>query len=147
MNRIVRVLRALLTAFRMTLRGETPPASPYAVLQVWMATAVTLTDAAYSAADTSGLSQPERKAHTLTAEGRRTNMETILASVKFHAEREYPHLLEQRTQITISAIYATNVNDRFLLSKLFDSLEAGSVREAVGRLASHLESIPQLPPA
>ena len=103
-----------------------------------------LTAAALEAADAEGLDQAARRKHTLTTEGRRTNMETIITSVRFHALEEFPHLLSNFSQTSMTAIYATNVNDRFLISKLFDTLEAGPLREAVGKIASHLEAIPPI---
>lgn len=142
MNALIRVLRAFVTAMRMTVRGEKPPQSPYAPLLAWMQQTVTLTDSAFAAAAAAGLDQTARRKLTMTAEGRRTNMETVLAAVKFHAAEEYKHLLTTPTPTVIGAIYGTNLNDRFLLSKLFDILEAESARAAVGRLMSHLESIP-----
>ncbi len=142
MNTVMRYLRAFVTALRMTLRGEAPPSSPHAPLLAWMKRAAELADAALAAAEASGLDQAARRQRTLAAEGRRTNMETILASVKFHAAEEYPHLMSSGSQTGISAIYATNLNDRFLASRLFDTLDAGALREAIGQLVSHLDSIP-----
>ena len=144
MNPLMRYLRAFGSALRLTLRGERPVLSPQAQLSEWMKRSVELADAALAAADAEGLDQEARRKRTLAAEGRRTNMETILMSVRFHALEEFPHLLSNFSQTSIAAIYATNVNDRFLISKLFDTLEAGALREAVGKIASHLESIPSI---
>lgn len=139
-----RVLRAFITAVKLTLRGETPPVSTNAALITWMKQSARLIEAAIAAADLNGLDQDARRQRTLTAEGRRTNMDTILAAAKFHAAEEYPHLMANPTQNVLGAIYSTNLNDRFLVSKLFDSLESGDVREAVGRVVSHLEAIPPI---
>lgn len=146
MSALIRYLRALITALRLTLRGETPPPSPRAALLAWMRESARLADTALAAADASGLDQAARRARTLSVEGRRTNMETILATIKFHATDEYPHLMNASTQTNITAIYATNLNDRYLASRLFDTLEAGPLREAVGRVVSHLDSIPSSVP-
>lgn len=59
-------------------------------------------------------------------------MDTILASVAFHAA-QFPHLLTNTAQNALGAVYSTNLNDRFLVSRLFDALESGDVRETVGR--------------
>lgn len=141
----MRYLRAFTAAVKLTLRGEKPVPSPQSLLAEWMKHSAELATAALQAADAQGLDQAARRSRTLTAEGRRTNMETILTTVRFHALAEFPHLLSNFSQNSISAIYATNVNDRFLISKLFDTLEAGALREAVGKIANHLESIPPLP--
>jgi hypothetical protein len=144
MNPLKRYLQALVTAVRLTLRGERPVPSAQSLLSDWMKRSAELADAALAAADAEGLDQESRRKRTLTAEGRRTNMDTILNAVRFHASEEFPHLLSNFSQTSITAIYATNVNDRFLISKLFDTLEAGILREAVGKIASHLESIPPI---
>ena len=144
MNPLSRYFRALVAAINLTMRGERPVPSPQSLLTEWMKHSAVLADAALAAADAAGLDQDSRRKRTLTAEGRRTNMETILTSVRFHALEEFPHLLSNFSQTSITAIYATNVNDRFLISKLFDTLEAGALREAVGRIASHLEAIPPI---
>lgn len=145
MNTIRRYFNAFRAALRMTLRGETPPVSPHARLRVWMQEAVMLVDAAYAAADAAGLDREARQKRTLTAEGRRTNMETILAAVRFHAADEYAQLLTSLSQNSITVIYATNLNDKFLISKLFDTVEDEILRAAIGQIASHLEAIPPTP--
>lgn len=144
MNPLKRYVQALVAAVKLTLRGEKPVPSAQSLLSDWMKRSAALADAALAAADAEGLNQEARRKRTLTAEGRRTNMETIIAAVRFHASEEFPHLLSNFSQTSVSAIYATNVNDRFLISKLFDTLEAGIMREAVGKIASHLESIPPI---
>lgn len=144
MNPLKRYVQALIAAMRLTLRGEKPVPSAQSLLSDWMKRSAALADAALAAADAEGLNQEARRKRTLTAEGRRTNMETIIAAVRFHASEEFPHLLSNFSQTSITAIYATNVNDRFLITKLFDTLEAGMLREAVGKIASHLESIPPI---
>ena len=140
----MRYLRAFGSAIKLTLRGERPVLSPQMRLSQWMKLSAELVDAALAAADAAGLDLESRRKRTFTAEGRRTNMETILTTVRFHALEEFPDLLSNFSQTSITAIYATNVNDRFLISKLFDTLEAGALREAVGSIASHLESIPPI---
>ncbi|MBK8136538.1 MAG: hypothetical protein IPK52_11980 [Chloroflexi bacterium] len=139
-----RLLRAFMTALRMTLRGEKPLASPKTALEQWVKQTLVLSANVLAIADANGLDVQARRQRTLTAEGRRTNMDTILASVTFHAAEEFPHLLTDPALNALGAVYSTNLNDRFLVSKLFDALESGDVREAVGRLASHLESIPPI---
>ena len=144
MNLLVRYLRALVSAIKLTLRGEQLVPSHQSLLSQWMKRSAELVAAALEVAEAEGLDQAARRKRTFTAEGRRTNMDTILTSVRFHALEEFPHLLSNFSQTSLTAIYATNVNDRFLISKLFDTLEAGVLREAVGKIASHLESIPPI---
>lgn len=144
MSPLIRYARALVSALKLTFRGERPVPSPHTLLSNWMKRTVILADAALAAADAEGLDQGLRRKRTLTADGRRTNMETILMSIRFHASEEFPHLLSNFSQTNMTAIYATNINDRFLISKLFDILEAGNLREAVGRISSHLDSIPPI---
>lgn len=142
MNALLRYLRAFGTALRLTLRGETPTPSPQAALVAWMKQTATLADQAIATAEAEGFDQEARRRHTLTAEGRRISMETILASIRFHAAEEYPHLIATPSHTATAAIYATNLNDRFLAARLFDTLESAVLREVVGKLVSHLEAIP-----
>lgn len=111
-------------------------------MRAWAAKAADLTQAALKAGDESGFDGKMRAALTLSVEGRRVSVETVLQTVRFHAEQEYPHVLSQNNRDDLAAIYAANVNDRFLTSRAFDALEAGMFREAVGQLFSHLENIP-----
>lgn len=147
MNRLIRIFRAFIEAARLTLRGEKPPLSPRAALEAWFDKTVALTDAVFAAADAAGLDREARRRRVIAAEGRRTNMETILAAIRFHAAEEYPHLSKQTGETVLGAIYGTNFNDRFLVSRLLDTVEEGAVRAAITALSAHLEAVPSTSPA
>lgn len=145
MNSITRFFTAFITALRMTVRGEKPAPSPYAGFKTWAQETAQQVDAILQAADAAGMDEKQRRAVIFTAEGRRTNMQAVLAGVRFHAIEEYPHLLAQGSQSVIGAIYGTNVNDRFLIFKLAETLPDSGLKAAVERLGTHLEAVPQLP--
>lgn len=144
MNALLRYPRALFKALRLTLRGEQRGPSPQTLLAEWMKRAVERTDTALVTAAAAGLDQEARRKHTLTIEGRRTNMDTILATVRFHASSEFPHLLLNLSQTNLTAIHATNVNDRFLVAKLCATLPSGPLKNAVEKIGAHLEAIPPI---
>lgn len=142
MNKILKVLRAFFLALRMTLRGEKPAPVKYAALQAWMAETERLTASVYKAADQAGLSQAARQQIKLRIEGRDIIMEAVLGGVKFHAAQEYKYLLSHETEHSLTAIYASNLNDQFRILKLREAVEQPGVRAALDALARHLESIP-----
>ncbi len=144
MNAIWRVVRAFFEALRLTITGQRAKPSPLVTLRAWAATSAELARKALEAGDASGFDGQARTALTLSVEGRRVSIETVLQTVRFHAEQEYTHILDLNNRDDLAAIYAANVNDRFLTSRAFDALEAGAFREAVGQLFSHLENIPAL---
>lgn len=140
----MKIIRAFLKALWLTATGQRVTASPMQALRAWAAKAAELATAALETGDASGFDGTARAALTLSVEGRRISVETVLQTVRFHAEREYPHILDRNNSGDTAAIYASNINDRFLTSRVFDALEAGPFREAVGQLFSHLEAIPSL---
>ena len=60
------------------------------------------------------------------ADKRDVSMKTILATVKYHAEREYPYLIVQNDQYSPMTLQAINLNDRYLIMQLAKSVEATS---------------------
>jgi hypothetical protein len=91
-----------------------------------------------------GLDEAARKDTRLTIEGRRVNLNTVLLGVKFHAEQEYPRLLQTPDGRSQAAIVGTNINDCFLLERFITSLPSGEAQSAIKRLREHLENIPQI---
>lgn len=150
MNRFERYARAFFGALRMTLRGEMPPAlrvhQQYPQLSAWWAGTIASVDAVITAADAHGFGKARRESLVLHIEKRDVSMETILDGVRFHAEKEFPHLMRAQGQYNMLGIHATNMNDHYLILKLgqVDDLPA-DVREAVEALAAHLERAPQTP--
>lgn len=142
---MMRYVRAFFIALGMTLRGQTPPPAPNAPLRAWLAAGLPLVMAVIRAADQEGLNEAIRKRLMLRIDGRDMSMHTLLAGVEHHLRQEYPYLLQHLTDHSVTAIYASNMNDQYRLMRLRDSdllTEQAAVREAVARLSEHLNSIP-----
>lgn len=139
---IRRYLRALIGAIRMTASGKTPPPSPLAPLRAWMLETSTLTDAVAAACAGIGLDTAARRKTILMIEGRRVNLNTVLLAAKFHAQHEYRLLLQTPDERSLTALYATNVNDCFLLSRFISVLPDGDAQILLKRLITHLEAAP-----
>lgn len=141
---MLRYMRALWVALRLTLRGQSPPPRPYARLRAWIDQTPALVAAIYAAADRNGLDKNARKVLLLKLDGRDMTVQTVLAAVEHHARQEYPYLLRHLTDHSITAIYASNLDDQYRVSRLRDSqlLPAGAARDALARLSAHLSAIP-----
>lgn len=141
---ILRYIRAFWKALGMTLRGETPPRPPYAPLRVWIDEAGKLATAAVAAAEQGGMDPAARRAFTVRIEGRDMSLHTILETVRHHTGEEYPYLLRHLTNHSITAIYASNMNDQFYVARLADDdrLAGHDLLAALARLRDHLHQIP-----
>lgn len=137
-------LRAFWQALILTLRGEQPPAPLYAAQRAWVAQLAGLVDAVYAAAETEGLDAAARRALILRIEGRDMSMETILATLKYHAEQEYPYLFQHITTDLYTALYASNFNDAFWVIRLESvaALQTPPMQAALKALSAHLEALP-----
>lgn len=134
---MLRFIRAFFIALRLTLRGEAAPVSPYQPLLDWIEAGAKQADQAVNKARIS----PDVWRMTIRIEGRDQSVETILKTVQFHMETEYPYMMQRFTNQSVTAIIGTNMNDQFALSKV---LGAGTEHDmsAIRRLADHLNSIP-----
>lgn len=144
----MRYVRAFFVALWLTLRGRQTEASPHAPLEAWIARSAELSKAVIKVADATGMKQAIRQQAKLKLEGREQSMESILATVQYHAEQEYPYLLENFTDHSITAIYAANMNDQFSVSRLqeADFMADDALKQAISRLNEHLSSIPATNP-
>ncbi|MDX1992345.1 MAG: hypothetical protein SF029_08150 [bacterium] len=142
---MLRYVRAFFTALGMTLRGERVPPSPFAPLMMWMDTTAKLTHAVYTAAEQDGLDKAARDKLRLKVDGRDMSMQTMLAGVEHHVRQEYPYMLKNLTEHSLTGIYASNMNDQYRLMRLRDAdflEDKAAAREAVARLSEHLNAIP-----
>lgn len=135
-------VRAFFIALRLTLRGQTPAPAPYTRLDAWITTCEQLVDDVYKAADRAGLDATQRKARKLRLEGRDITMEALLGGVRFHATQEYRYLLRHPTEHSLTAIYASNLNDQFRIARLREQLTEPDLQAALDGLTRHLEAIP-----
>lgn len=136
---LTRVWRALIGALRLTLRGQTAAPSPLVPLRAWMTQTPPLVTVVLHAAEAAGFDRQTR----IVVEGRRVGVAAVLETIAFHARTEYPALLAQAATHTLAALYATNINDVFLLGRCLEHLPAGEARTAAARLLAHLQAAPQ----
>lgn len=134
--------RAFLLALRYTLRGEKPPLlavrDSHPELAAWWAQTITLVEAVERAAAANGI---DPKTVTIRADRRDVSMTTILGTVRFHAERDYPYLLAHQDQHDRLAMEALNLNDRYLVAQLANTV-AAPLRSSVDMLVDHLANLP-----
>jgi hypothetical protein len=130
----------------MTLRGEkvtSPAQRQFPRLFAWLHTAEAHLDTAMTRAEQSGLHQAKRRQVVVRVDGRDMDMETILTTLRFHLTEEYPYLLENLTEHSMTALYASNLNDRYWVMSLAQSEQLDdAVQDAVATLSAHLDNIP-----
>jgi hypothetical protein len=139
---MMRYVQAFFTALHMTLRGERPPQSPYTPLITWIRQAEALLSAVYATAESHGISKAALEELRLRIDSRSISAETILGTVRHHIRQEYPLLLRASTQHAVTAIYASNLNDRYYVSRLQEAFQTSAMQQAVARLSAHLDAIP-----
>ena len=143
MNTVSRYVRAFITAFRMTIRGQQPPGLHHPELYAWIKRMAILVAELETAIDAAGLDQQNT---FVRLDGRRLSLNKVLQIFHYQAAQEYPSLLATSgsRRFNIGAIHATNMNDRFWLSLLHEesSLQNPAVQAALVRLNNHLETIP-----
>jgi len=140
------VLRAFWQALRMTLRGQTysPPPPVYPEVRVWVEQGQALIKTVFATADAHGLDEAARKQHILKLDGRPITMQTILAAVQHNFTREYLALLDSGLEHSWLTLAAFNMNDRYRLTQLMESLtEASIVQQTLNSLEAHLATIPR----
>jgi hypothetical protein len=144
MNTIVRYLRAFFVALRMTVRGQKPPPPPHPEWTAWARQTVLLIDEIYAAAESSGLDKNARQSLVVKLDGRSMSVETVLATLRYHAAQEYPSLLRTAGRFNRGAIQATNMNDHYWLLRLREEtpLNKPSLQASIARLTAHLEATP-----
>jgi hypothetical protein len=137
---MLRYVRAFWVALRMTLRGEQPPPPPNAPLIEWNQRTIVLLDEVSRAAKSAGF---DLTLTTVRIDGRDLTLEKTLAALRYRAATEYPSLLRQPGRHNLTAIYASNMNDRYWLACLLELDTPPAVKKALGILHKHFEHIPQ----
>ncbi len=141
---IGRVLRAFVTAVRMTVRGEKIPsadaqiAAHYPKLDAWRRETLVLVDQIEAAAARELL---DLTTVILTVDKRAVSAKTIVETVRYHAAQEYAFLLRQASPHTLLGIFATNLNDQHLIAQW--QTIAPTLSDMLTALATHLRNIPQ----
>ena len=129
-------------AFRRAMTR--PRDTAYPRLSAWALQTRDLVRAVFAAANSAGLDEARRRDVVLRLDKRGVSMETILATVRFHAAEEYPYLLRQRLAHNVLAVYAANLNDRYLVLRLAEAaeLQAEPLRQSLAALRAHLDNVP-----
>ncbi len=144
LGQAARYIRAFFVALRMTLRGEKPPTPRHTALLKWIDQAAGLLEDLYTLAESAGMRRTEREQLVVRVDGRNTNMEMILNTLKYHLHEEYVDLLRHESRHILTAIYASNINDHYRLLRLAEQLAESPLLTHLSRLAAHLETIPQV---
>ena len=141
---ITRFIRLFFTALRMTLRGEQVPISPYAPLVEWIRQGQTLVKDVYNIADANGIDMAARQKIILRIDGRDISAETIIGTIRHHTSTEYLYMIHDHATHSITAIYASNLNDRHFVERLQEAPEIknAAVKQAIEKLSAHLGAIP-----
>jgi hypothetical protein len=139
----MRYLRAFLVTLNLMRRGIKPAPVRHAELFAWMAQTRSLVDQTLGAADAAGLGSAQRKALKVRVDGRAVSMESVLAGVLYHAAEEYPYLMTRETELSLTAVKATNLNDVYALSRLAELPESAPLQAPMHTLKTHLEQIPE----
>ena len=143
---IRRYTRAFVLALRFTLRGEKPPLlklrDEQPDLTAWWSESVLLVEAIERAAAVQGVDPAALK---LRVDRRDISMKTILATVRYHAERDYPYLIAHHDQHDQLALQSINLNDRYLVMQLGNHADE-ALKPYIEALAEHLAAPPLLTP-
>ena len=121
----------------MTLRGEKIQTDLNFELRQWMR------HSDNAVADLMRAIPREQRQTTIKIEGRDTRISTILSAIHYHMTEEYPYLLVHEDAHSLTAIYASNMNDQFQIMRLRETLKnEEKLLRKVDKLARQLESIP-----
>ena len=142
-NRIKRTLRAFVLALRYTLRGDKPPLlrvrDQYPALAAWWGKTIRLVEAVERSANASDI---DPAGMVLNIDRRDISMTTILQTVKYHAEREFPYLMAHDDPYGAITLQATNFNDRYLVQQLAQKIDT-PLKASVEALEQHLGNMPE----
>lgn len=140
---MMRYLRALSQAISLTLKGETVQPR-YPQLRHWIDEAANHLATVYVTADQQKLTREQRQALMLRVDGVNLSMQTILDAVHHNLHREYQALLNDPIEHHMTAIHASNLNDRYRIERLSqdEALANTPVQAALMQLQAHLEAIP-----
>jgi hypothetical protein len=134
--------RAFVLTLQYTLRGEKPPLlkvrDEYPSLAAWWTQTIVLVEVVEQAAAAAGIDIDMVK---LRIDKRDISMKTILATVRFHAERDYPYLIAHGETYDAMTLQATNVNDRYLVMQLANNVDT-AIKPSVEALRIHLDNLP-----
>lgn len=141
---MMRFLRALTRALRLTLKGESLTPRHYRPLAAWIARGLELLEQVESAAATQHF---DLAGLQLKLDGRPISLERTLQMVRHNLANEYPRLISLDDAFSMMVISASNMNDQYRVSQfaVLDAIPADT-RAALAALDVHLQALPQPPP-
>jgi nitroreductase len=141
---MMRFLRALVQALRLTLKGETLTPPRYRPLESWIARGLNLVERVEGSAAAQRL---DLAALQLKLDGRPISLERTLQMLRHNLVNEYPRLMRLDDAYSMMVVSASNMNDQYRVAQF---LEAGEIpaetRAALAALDAHLQALPQPPP-
>jgi hypothetical protein len=120
------MLKTLWQAIIMTLRGERP-IRRHGKLADWIEASGYLSDSFIRLAEQTQIDLTRFQAKV---DGRTQSLKTIVHAVNYHAKTEYPYLLNHLTEHSVTAVYATNMNDTYAVKRI---LEDETLAEQLGK--------------
>ncbi len=137
------MLKTLWQAITMTLRGERP-IRRYGKLSDWIEASEDVSGSFIRLAEQQNVDLTHFQAKV---DGRTQSLQTIIQAVNYHAKTEFPYLLKHLTEHSVTAVYATNMNDAYAVKRI---LEADKLAEQLGAeltrllrdISALLEAIP-----
>ena len=140
---MMRFLRALPQALRLTLKGESLTPRHFRPLQAWIARGLNLLERAERSAAAEGL---DTAALRLKLDGRPTSLERTLQMLRHNFTNEYPRLIRLDDAYSMMIVSASNLNDQYRVAQFLalDEIPA-QTRSALAALDAHLGDLPQPP--
>ena len=140
---MMRFLRALIQALRLTLRGETLTPSHFRPLEDWITTGLDLADQVDAAAASQRI---DLSALQLKLDGRPTSLERSLQMVRHNLVNEYPRLIRLDDPYSMTVVSSINMNDQYRVGQflLADELTSETLRSSLAALNAHLLNLPQI---
>lgn len=138
---MMRFLRALLQAVRLTLAGESLTPRHFRPLEAWIERALALLNEAERAAAAQSL---DLAALQLKLDGRPTSLERTLQMLRHNLLNEYPRLIRLDDAFSMMVVNASNLNDQYRVSEFLAQSEIPKeTRAALESLNTHLRDLPQ----
>ena len=142
----MRKLRAVFTALKMTLSGESLTPPHLRPLESWIDEALRRLDQTLRAADARGIKESSRRTIVLEIDGRPTDLELALQMLRHNLVNEYPRLLRLDEPQAIMVVQASNMNDQYRIGRFLtdDVIESANLKRALEALHAHLLALPAL---
>ena len=135
------MVRAILQALRLTLRGESLTPAHYRPLEAWIDAALPLLARAERAAATADLDAASLQ---LWLDGRPTSLEITLKMLRHNLTEEYPRLIRLNDPHSMTVVQSSNMNDQYRVSQFAaaDIFSRTALRRSLEDLNAHLLNLP-----